>query len=84
MDDLWGLLGATAAVACVSLWLRALADAARRDDSDFAAVPHSQKRPVWIAFIAATGPIGALVYYIVARPKMPAVPADVLPHSHDR
>ena len=84
MDELSGLLGATAAVVFVSLWLKALADAARRVDSDFAAVPHSQKRLVWIAFIGATGAVGAVVYFIVARPKMPEVAADVLPHAHDR
>ena len=78
------ILGATAAIVCVSLWLRALADAARRDDSDFAGTPFIHLRLAWIALIGATGPIGALVYYVVARPHLPELDVDLSRNTHDR
>lgn len=84
MDALPYLLGAAALVAMLTLWLRALADAARRHGLDFAAAPITRSRGTWIAIIAATGPVGALAYYLLARPKMPQVDVELSLRDHDR
>lgn len=84
MDALPYLLGATAAVAVLSLWLRAFADAARRPEADFAAAPLTRRRGAWLTIIAGAGPFGALVYYLAARPKMPPLDPEFSSRGHER
>jgi heme/copper-type cytochrome/quinol oxidase subunit 2 len=57
----FGLLG-------FGLWIWALVDAVQRSDADWEQA--GQNKLVWVLILIFLGVIGALVYLVVARPRL--------------
>jgi hypothetical protein len=64
------LLGALLALFIVGLWLYCLVDVALTPAREYRAMP----RGAWIAVIAGTFAIGAVMWLVVRRPARPTVP----------
>ena len=63
------------AAASVLIWLAALLDISKRGNSDFEGVPLGSSRSTWLFSVVVTGGVGGLIYFAIARPKMPPRPA---------
>ncbi len=64
----FGLFVALVGLAGLALWIVALVDALRRPVSEWEAA--GQNQIVWVGVIVFASLIGALIYWMVARPQL--------------
>lgn len=68
----FGLLLALIGIAGFALWIVALVDALKRPTDNWERA--GQNQIVWVVVIVFANIIGALIYWIVARPQLESVP----------